>query len=176
MGFLDRIFGRGKRESSEPADFHQLIQRAVADLQAKTVAHDGAWRLSEAAWSVNQDDGTIVFTTSKGIQATAPVQIIGTYNTEDGTWLWGWDHPSVMPELAEHAKRLSAYGRQHNIARLTTRKFACSEEECWELTALACLLCQAQGGYRGPAGTAMVFMTFGNVELSQAAGTPQPKD
>ena len=114
------------------------------------------------------DEGIIVFTTPKAIRPTAPVQIIGTYNTEDGTWLWGWDHPSVAAPLAEHAKRLLAYGQEHNIPRLTTRTLNCSEEDCWKLTALACLLCEAQGGYRGPAGTATVFMTFGEVKLSKA--------
>ena len=129
MGFLNRIFG-GHREASEPTEFRDLLERAMADLQAKTAGHDGVWRLSEAAWSVDMDEGTVVFTTPKGIQATAPVQIIGTYNTEDGTWLWGWDHPSVPPPLAEHARRLLAYGQDHNIARLTTRKLTCAQEDC----------------------------------------------
>lgn len=144
------------------------MKRAAAELRAKTVGHDGIWQLSQADWDVDMDRGTVVFTSPKGIQATAPVQIIGTYNTEDGTWLSGWDHPFVALPLAEHANRLLAYGQEHNIPRLTTRKLKCSEDECWNLTALACLLCEAQGGYRGPAGTAMVFMTFGEVTLSKA--------
>jgi hypothetical protein len=45
---------------------------------------------------------------------------------------------------------------------------ACPEEQCWELTALANMLAEGQGAYRGPAGTAGVFMTFGQVELSKA--------
>lgn len=169
MGFLDRFFGGRLRWASEPTEFRQLMERAVADLQAKTAGHDGVWHLSEASWSVDMDERTIVFTSPKGIQVTAPVQIIGTYNTEDSTWLWGWDHPSVDPPLAQHAKRLLAYGQEHKIAQLTTRTLTCSEEDCWKLTALACLLCDAQGGYRGPAGTTMVFMTFGTPQLSKKA-------
>jgi hypothetical protein len=34
--------------------------------------------------------------------------------------------------------------------------------------ALACMLCEAQGAYRGPAGAARVFFTFGKVTLSKA--------
>jgi hypothetical protein len=104
--------------------------------------------------------------TGKKVTATAPVQIIGTYNTLDGTWLWGWDHPSVLPPLQEHARRVREYGEQHGIESLTTRKLGCDENEAWEFTALACHLCEAQGAYRGPAGTALVFMTFGEVSLS----------
>jgi|SRR5579859_939223 len=137
-------------------------------LAAVTTAHQGTWHIDQVAWSVNQDAGTIVFITPQGMRAEAPVQIIGTYNTEDGSWLWGWEHPSVVPALAEHAKQMLQYGQEHGFARLTTRTFACPEQTCWELTALAFLLCGASGAYRGPAGAARVFMTFGEIKLSKA--------
>lgn len=133
----------------------------------ETAAHDAGWKLGEAAWSVDQDTGAIVFTRAGGIMATCPVQIIGTYNMEDRTWLWGWDHPSVALPLQDHAKRVKTYGEQNRVEKLTTRKLQCDEAEAWELAALACKLCNAQGAYRGPAGTALVLMTFGEVTLSK---------
>jgi hypothetical protein len=165
MGFFKRLFGQSTPVN--PSDYRTLIEQSMEELRLKTAAHDGGWRLSEASWNVNQDAGTIVFTRPDGITATCPVQIIGTYNTEDGTWLWAWDHPSIVPPLQEHAKQVRAYGQRHGLDRLTTRKLACEESEAWEFTALACKLCQAQGAYRGPAGTARVFMTFGDVKLSK---------
>jgi hypothetical protein len=105
---------------------------------------------------------------SVALQAVAPAQIIATYNTLDGTWLWAWDHPSVEPALAKDAKRMLAYGQEHGYAKLTTRKLQITEDEAWELTALAFLVCGANGAYRGPAGTAFVFMTFGEVQVSKA--------
>jgi hypothetical protein len=153
----------------KPADEGQLrllVERSLEELRIKTAVHDGTWQLGTADWSVDQDTGLIVFT-GKEITATAPVQIIGTYNTLDGTWLWGWDNPSVDPSLQEHAQRVHEHGKRHGIAGLTTRKLTCDEAQAWEFTALACHLCEAQGAYRGPAGTAMVFMTFGVVSLSK---------
>ncbi len=96
----------------------------------------------------------------------APVQIVGTYDTEDGTWLWAWDNPSIVPEIAEHAWCVREYGKQHGIADLTASKFKCDQMQAWEFTALACHLCENQGAYRGPVGTTFVFMTFGKVTLS----------
>lgn len=165
MGLFDRFFGKGK--PADPDDYRQLVEQGMEELRLKTAAHDSLWRLSESAWSVDQKTGVIVFTANDGITATCPVQIIGTYNSEDGTWLWGWDHPSVALPLQEHAKRVKAYGEQHGIEKLTARKLECEELEAWEFTALACKLCDAQGAYRGPAGTAKVFMTFGEVTLSK---------
>lgn len=167
MGFLNRIFG-GNKGPSDPPGLRQEIEKAMNGLAAVTSAHDATWQLGEAEWSLDQDDGNLVFTTPRGMRAVTPAQIIGTYNTEDGTWLWGWDHPSVAPALAEDAKKVLAYGRQHGYAKLTTRKLQISEQEAWELTALAFLVCGKNGAYRGPAGSALVYMTFGKVELSKA--------
>jgi hypothetical protein len=174
MGFLNRFFGG--RSSKVPPEFQALLDQSMEELRAKTAAHDAAWRLGEASWSVDQDAGTIVFTRKDGITATAPVQIVGTYNTQDDTWLWGWDNPSLNSALQDHARQMQAYGKQHGIERLTTRKLACSEDEAWELVALACKLCDAQGAYRGPAGTAMVFMTFGAVTLSKSEAQRDPQE
>ena len=165
MGIMDKLFGGGR--PAKPHDFQTLVAQSVEELRLKTAAHDGTWHLGEASWDVNQDRGTIVFDCPGGITATCPVQIIGTYNSLDGTFLWGWDHPSVVPPLQEHAKKVRAYGEEHGIEELTTRKVSCTEERAWEFAALACKLCEAQGAYRGPAGTTFVFMTFGLVELSQ---------
>jgi hypothetical protein len=151
------------------ADYRALVERSMEELRLKTAAHDSGWGLGAADWAVDQDTGLITFTGKKMV-ATAPVQIVGTYYTQDGTWLWGWDHPSVADELAEHARRVHDFGAEHSLDTLTTRKVACTEDEAWEFAALACHLCGAQGAYRGPAGTALVFMTFGEVTLSQPKG------
>lgn len=152
---------------TDPPELRQQLEKAMNGLAAVTTAHQNTWHIDKAAWNVDQDAGIIVFTTPN-MRAEAPVQIIGTYNTKDGTWLWGWDHPSVVPALAEHARQMLQYGQEHGFARLTTLTFACTEQSCWELTALAFLLCRANGAFSGAAGTARVFMTFGQITLTKA--------
>ena len=154
--------------TKSPTDpFRILVEQSEEDLKLKTAAHNATWHLVDADWAVDQDTGKIVFTQRDGTTATCPVQIIGTYNTADGTWLWGWDHPSVQPPLDEHARKLRAYGQEHGIAPLTTRKLHCTEADAWDFAALACKLNDAEGAYRGPSGPTRVFMTFGNVTLSK---------
>jgi hypothetical protein len=167
MGLFSRISGGGKGPTDPPA-LRQEIEKAMNGLTAATTAHDATWHLGEADWSLDQDVGDLVFTTPQGTRAVAPAQIIGTYDTQDGTWLWGWDHPSVEPPLAKDAKKMLAYGQKHGYAKLTTRKLQITEDQAWELAALAFMVCGANGAYRGPAGTALVFMTFGKVQLSKA--------
>lgn len=149
-------------------DFDTLLARSMEELRLKTAAHDGTWQLGQADWDVDQDAGTVIFTSPKGITATCAVQIIGTFNTLDDSWLWGWDHPSVDPALQAHAKLCLEYGKRHGIDLLTTQKLeGVSEEQVWQFTALACKLGDAQGAYRGPMDTTLVFMTFGKPTLTK---------
>jgi hypothetical protein len=116
---------------------------------------------------LDQDTGLITFTSPSGLAATAPAQIIGTYNTASGTWLWAWDNPSINPNLTLNAEIAREYGEKRGISDLTERKIATTEDKCWEFTALACKLCNDQGAYRGPAGATMVFITFGSVKVGK---------
>ena len=155
-------------EADRPVDFDALLDQSIEDLRLKTAAHDGVWRLGEADWDIDQDAGTITFT-GPNITATCPVQIIGTFNTLDDTWMWGWEHPSVEPSLQEHANLCREFGEKYGIDFLTAHRLdESSEEFAWQLTALACKLAGAQGAYRGPAGTTMVFVTFGQPRLEKS--------
>jgi hypothetical protein len=168
MSFFGRIF-RGRNKAIDyPATLAPEIEKAMNGLRALTAAHESLWQIGQASWSVDQDTGKIIFVSPKGMRVEAPAQIVGTYNTQDNTWLWGWDNPSVHPALANDARKALEYGRQHGYDILTTRKLACPESQCWELAALTCMLCGSQGVYRGPAGTALVFLTFGKLSMSKA--------
>jgi hypothetical protein len=163
--------GKGLRvptESGAP-QYEHLLERSMEELRLKTAAHDGTWQLGKADWDVDQDAGTIVFTSPKGIVATCRVQIIGTLNTADNTWMWGWDHPSVDAALQEHAAICYEHGKKHGIGRLTQQKLErVTEDDAWKFTALACKLAEAQGGYRGEMGSTLIFVTFGEPTLTKA--------
>lgn len=97
--------------------------------------------------------------------------MIGTRSLADGTFLWGWDHPSVPAPLRGHARLVKAFGEVQGLNMLTTRKIVASEDEAWELTALATHLAAANGAYRartGKGGKTEVFMTFGEIAITKA--------
>ena len=78
---------------------------------------------------------------------------------------------AVAAQLAEplrkHASLAKEFGEKHGLANYKERKVKCSEDEAWEFTAVAARLAKANGAYRGPAGTALVYMTFGEIKLSR---------
>jgi hypothetical protein len=148
-------------------DFPTLQKLSVEELRLKTEAHVGIWGLDKIKrWDLDQGEGDIVFTLKDQMKAVAPAQIIGTYNTEDHTWLWAWANSSVNEKLQVDALKLRKYGEEHHIEKLTTAKWVGTEDEAWAMTALAVKLCDKQGAYLGPAGPTHVFIAFGKVALS----------
>lgn len=158
----------GNRQEEKPVDPSVFIKQSLEGLRTQTSAHAATWHLgTEANWSADQDAGRIRFTFADGTAAEAELQIVGTYNTSDGTFLWGWDHPSVAESLRKHAMLAKQFGEKHGLTKFTERKVNCSEDDAWEFTAVAARLGKANGAYRGPAGTALVYMTFGEVKVSK---------
>jgi len=158
----------GCAEKTPDMNVELFTQQALEGLRVQSAAHASAWNFGSAEnWAADQETGEIVFTFEDGTTARADMQIVGTYNADAGSFLWGWDHPSVKEPLREHAKLARKFGEEHHLPSYTQRMVACTEDEAWAFTATAARLGNANGAYRGPAGTAMVFMTFGEVSLKK---------
>jgi hypothetical protein len=151
-----------------PADFTTLQKMSIEELELKTRGHVEAWGLDKIdRWDLNQDTGELIFSFADGTRAVAQAQIIGTYNSEDHTWLWAWANPSVDEKLKKDALKVQEYGKKHGIERLTKAKWKGTEEDAWAMAALSVKIGGAQGAYRGPAGSTYVFITFGEITLSK---------
>ena len=155
---------------AEGMDPQKYIAQSYAGLQDVTQAHAESWGLGkEINWSVDQASGKLSFIFEDGKKAEAPVQIIGTYSSKQGSFMWGWDHPSVQPGIGDAAALVKKFGEEHGLSKLRTQPVAMSEQEAWELTALAMRLSKANGAYRANAGGGtLVYMTFGKVSLVQS--------
>lgn len=151
-----------------PPEVAAFIHQSMEGLRLQTAAHSSTWHLGqEQQWHVDQDTATIEFRFADGTVATAPVQIVGTFDPMDSTFLWGWDHPSIDSSLRVHAELVRDYGQRHNVARFTTRKLVCTEQQAWEFAAVAVRLGHANGGYRANSGGPWVYMTFGEITLKK---------
>lgn len=179
MGILDRVFGK---QRLAPADggYPALLAQAREELALRTAGHDRLWGLADASWRLDQSERRLVFDALDGTTASADAQIVGTYDSEQGSWLWAWAHEGVAPPLRRHAERLRALGQQHGWPRLTEPQFDCTENEAWDFAALACKVCEAEGAYRGTDHAVLIFMTFTEVRVvapppPPAADVPPPQ-
>ena len=152
-------------EYSKPVT--EFVKASAEGARQQTAAHLAWGFIREDEWHMDQDTGVISFEFSDGRIATASAQIIGTHDPSDGTFLWGWDHPSVDESLGQHAKLVYEFGIEHNVPQFTERKVICTEQEAWEFTTVASRLGNANGVYRADAGGPWVYFTFGEVRIGK---------
>jgi hypothetical protein len=161
-------------ETPRPTDretYDLAMERAREKIRIKAAFYRDAVGLREGGtWGADLQAGTIRFDLADGTVLTAPMQVVGTYDRNTGTWMWGWDHPSVPAPVAEHAALVHAFGEEYGVDRFVERVIEATEEECWDFTALAVHLADAQGGYRGPSGTTLVYMTYGEITAYRPKG------
>jgi len=149
-------------------EIENYFEKARNNLQVLTEAHDTTWRLGSAdRWDVDQEKGLIIWTFEDGVTVSAPCQIVGTYNTEDSTFLWAWENSSILKKLQQDAQSVLDFAKENEIDFLQDAQVECTEEAAWDLASLANLLCDQQGVYRGPAGPTLIFFTFGKVSISK---------
>lgn len=147
-------------------NFSQLVKQSVAEADAKLEAFDRLFGIGKAHWELDQDARTLTFDNREGVVVSASVQVIGTLNKRDKTWLWAWDHPSIESPLRKHARKVLRFGKKHGIDELLDRKIRCTPLAAWRLTALVCMLNKAQGAYAGDHGGIKVYMTFDDVAMN----------
>jgi hypothetical protein len=107
----------------------------------------------------------IRFSNKNSLVVTADVQVIGSYNTLDGTWLWGWDHPSVDERLARAAQLVREFGERYELDHFGVRYIKCREDDAVYFTALALHLWNGAGSYRGRSDASYLYMVFGPVTI-----------
>lgn len=145
----------------------EYIQQAIAEFETKAATHAAKWGLGqEIGWAVNQDTGIVSFTFADGTVANAPAQIVGTYNVQDKTFLWAWAHPKVQKSCCDHAELALQFGKKNELSLFTSSLVTCTKDDAGMGTMVAAKLGKAQGVYRGQDGGTILFMTFGEVSLS----------
>ena len=166
------IFDRWLTKSAKIDEADLIIGRSLEGAKLQADAHQSTWGFGMLdRWDVDLTEGFIRFSSNDGFLAVAPVQVVGTFNTLDSTFLWAWDHPSIPEERAAASLLARDFGEKYALIDYTVRKVECDEDAAWEYAAVTNHLANMQGVYRAPSGTTLAFFVFGNVALSKA-----PKD
>ena len=146
--------------------FAGFVETCLAALVARNRDNQRQWSIERATrWQLDMDRRQLMFFMPDGRRVSAEPQIIGSLDSRRGRWLWAWDNTSIDAPLREHAGMLREYGRRWNLAPLTTASWPATEQDGWNMAALALHLFRAQGAYRAPGDGLMVFMTFANVKV-----------
>ncbi|WP_228539522.1 DUF6882 domain-containing protein [Nocardia sp. XZ_19_385] len=129
-----------------------------------------SWGLGSAdRWDLDQRTGLISWTFPDQT-ATAPAQIIGSYNPSAGTWMWAWANKSILPEMSRDSEIVCDWANAHGYAGLAEAVVEADDEMAATLAALVLRVTEATGFYRGTGTASIPFITFGPVTLTSRDG------
>ncbi|MFD7442406.1 DUF6882 domain-containing protein [Streptomyces sp. NPDC059909] len=154
----------------DQADLTTLLLQGEDMIEQLARAHM-SWGLGSAdRWGLDQRTGVITWTFPDKV-ATAPAQILGSYNPAAGSWLWAWANQSVLPEMSRDARAVRDWAEAHGHLALTEPKVDADEQQAATLAALAVRITKAAGFYRGSGGSSIPVITFGPVTLTAEDGS-----
>jgi hypothetical protein len=111
---------------------------------------------------LNEATGQLIFSDeSQTPRVLANVQVVGTVNTQDRTWLWSWADSAIDASLYRDILEVQMLGRARAIDQLTTPFWEGDAVDGWEVTSISAYVLQAAGAYRAttPHGFSYLIMT-----------------
>lgn len=159
---LPRAWDRMAASLTAPQSFEdQWLVTAMGWLDQQTARHRQAWGLgSETRWHLDMEEGLVSWSFADGREMRATVQVVGTYNTVEGSFIWGWGHPSVPKPLQRAAEQVRSLG----FDRWVTQVVKCTPAEAWQFAAVAAQHDGAAGAYRGDTDGTWMYLSFNEPE------------
>ena len=131
----------------------QEVLRSELDLASMPHAH------------LNESTGQLVFSDSSATpRVLATVQIVGSVDVENRTWLWAWANPDVDAHLCADIHEVRMLGDAQRIEQLTTPFWDGDAVDGWEMTSISAYVLQAEGAYRAASSRGFVYMVMRSVE------------
>jgi hypothetical protein len=151
-------------------EIETLLLQGREVVEQTTRAHAERWGLGTAKqWALDQDDGRIVWSFADHV-ASAPVQILGSWNAQVSSFVWSWDNDSIQAPLCATAEKVRAFGTEHGVGALHTSPLNLGEEQARDLVALAFQVGGCTGLYHPYDGRLATYITFGPVTIEESGG------
>jgi hypothetical protein len=114
---------------------------------------------------LNEATGQLIFSDqSHTPRVLANVQVVGSVNTTDRTWLWSWANPDVDPTLCKDIREVQLLGETRGIEQLSTPFWEGDAVDGWEVTSISTYVLQAEGAYRAAAPEGFTYFVLTSVE------------
>jgi hypothetical protein len=151
-------------------ELETLVTEGHAEIARTTDEHTARWGLGTAKrWVLDQDEGRITWSFEDHI-ASAPAQILGSWNGTVNSFVWSWDNDSVAAPLRETATAVRAFGVEHGIGALTASPLELDEVRVRDLIAVAFRVGGCTGLYHPYDGRLASYIAFGEVTLEESGG------
>jgi len=151
-------------------ELETLLLQGRELIEQTTRSHSERWGLGTAKrWALNQDEGRIMWSFDDHV-ASAPAQILGSWNNKVGSFVWAWDNETIRAPLCETADMVRAFGVENEVSALRTSPLKVDDEQVRDLVALAFRLGGCTGLYHPFDGQLATYIAFGAVTVEESGG------
>jgi hypothetical protein len=162
----EQIRERNWRQDEDKLD--QLLREATSFLEEKQEQLQKDFRIGEyERYDWNQDSGQLIFSHKGKPRVVADIVFVGSVSTVSDTWLWSWANDSNLEPVKARMREVRQYGQDHNLLKLATAHWRATQQDGWEMTAVAAFLLGAVGAYRSPKDGGFTFMVMTRVDWAQ---------
>lgn len=114
--------------------------------------------IGENSWEIDINTGLIHF----GDDSKFPMQILGSYSFDSGTWLWAWANEvsSIPDNLLVEANKLKTLGETYNIEFLTMPEYEMEPTDIHALGLIASGEFNSSAYYAGNFGSGILLLTL----------------
>jgi hypothetical protein len=107
-----------------------------------------------------QETGQMVFSSLATPKIITTFQVAGSVSLHSNTWLWSWDNPYLLDKVVEEIRKVREYGMKHHLYKLAEPKWEATEEDGWDMTAVASYILKAKGAYKFPSDKILTYAVF----------------
>jgi hypothetical protein len=114
-----------------------------------------------------QETGKMIFTVKGGRKVILSFQVVGSISDRSNTWMWSWDNPYLLENVTEEMLKIKAYGEKNGMEKLITPKWSGTDDDGWEMTAIAAWVLKAKGAFSFLSDEMLVFVVFTDIKWTE---------
>ena len=152
-------------------EYRQFIDESRLYLDKQQAACDLKYRMSRfRRMDYEQDTCRMIFSDGGNQKrVVADYQIVGSLSGKSNTWLWSWDNPYLLENTFEDIWRVKKFGEDNDIESLTNSKWEATEQDAWDMTAIAANLLNAKGAWSFLSDDIRVFVVFNRIKMDDVS-------
>ena len=147
--------------------FARLVEVSTEYLETRQEELWSKFQLEECeSYNWNQESGELIFFCDGEERVIADIQFSGSFSSRSSTWLWSWANPSLLEVVKMGVREVRELGARTGFLKLAAGHWQATEQDGWDMTAVAARVLGAVGAYRSPGEGGDTFMVLTSVRWS----------
>ncbi|MEG0052404.1 MAG: hypothetical protein RR715_04000 [Comamonas sp.] len=157
-------------ENTAP-DWAAWSREAVQTMMARNAEWPGQFGLQASpAYRWDLDKAILVLEGALH-KVVATVCLVGTSSDSEGSFLWSWANEAVPPQHGQALEVVHDFGRDNQLALLTTASIQGGRPEATECLCIAARLQRAMGTFIDKQGDMTLYFSILHMQLAPVEGT-----